>query len=135
MSRLIIIRGLPGSGKSTLAEIICAGGLAEHFEADMFFVDERGNYNFDASRIREAHTWCQKKTREALVRGSDVVVSNTFVAKWEVEVYVNLANEIGASICLYTADNAFRNTHSVPKETIKRMTSKWVNFEYPTDFL
>lgn len=39
--KLILIRGLPGSGKSTLAETMTG---FEHLEADMFFIDEKGDY-------------------------------------------------------------------------------------------
>ena len=35
--KLTVIRGLPGSGKSTLAKTIDA----LHYEADMFFIDNR----------------------------------------------------------------------------------------------
>ena len=75
MKELILLRGLPGSGKSTLATAI--GGV--HFEADMYFVDDNGNYNFEPARIKDAHAWCQNKVKLSMESGVDkIVVSNTF---------------------------------------------------------
>jgi ABC-type phosphate/phosphonate transport system ATPase subunit len=73
---LVLIRGLPGSGKSTMAKDLATQGYL-HFEADMFF-EVDGHYRYDASRIRDAHSWCQQMTRQALAKGLKVVVSNTF---------------------------------------------------------
>jgi adenylate kinase family enzyme len=51
---IYIVRGCPGSGKSTFAKTL--GGI--HIEADQYFVDADGNYNFDGSKIKNAHAWC-----------------------------------------------------------------------------
>ena len=90
MPKLILIRGLPGSGKSTLAKQYVAQGSFKHFEADQFFVDANGNYNFDPSKIKFAHQWCQDQVRKALVEGYNVVVSNTFTQKWEMKAYLDM---------------------------------------------
>ena len=78
--KLTLIRGLPGSGKSTLAKTLSA----RHFEADMYFVNEHGEYLYQADKIGDAHHWCKKMTRKALEQGESVVVSNTFVQRWEI---------------------------------------------------
>lgn len=54
-STLVLIRGIPGSGKSTLAKAM--PGFF-HVEADMYFVDDSGNYRFGGERLREAHACC-----------------------------------------------------------------------------
>jgi adenylate kinase family enzyme len=69
----VLIRGLPGSGKSTMAREMVSAGY-EHFEADMYSMID-GVYSYDASRIRDAHAWCQQETRQALAGGRCVVVS------------------------------------------------------------
>ena len=52
MSKMLyIVRGLPGSGKSTLANALSLEGLYPHFENDMFWYDDDGNYNWDASKV------------------------------------------------------------------------------------
>ena len=52
---LTLVRGLPGSGKSTFANWIWNEYAV--CEADKFFYDKEGNYNFDAIKLREAHEW------------------------------------------------------------------------------
>ena len=62
---LILLRGIPGSGKSTLGEIIlqCPGSSSpEVLSADNFFIDEKGDYNFDGSKLKQAHNECQLKS-------------------------------------------------------------------------
>jgi adenylate kinase family enzyme len=51
MEKIIyLVRGIPGSGKSTFAKSL--GGT--HFETDQFFMVD-GKYNFDGSKLKEAH--------------------------------------------------------------------------------
>jgi adenylate kinase family enzyme len=49
---LFLVRGLPGSGKSTFATHIWNEYAV--CEADKFFYDKEGNYNFDPSKIKDA---------------------------------------------------------------------------------
>jgi tRNA uridine 5-carbamoylmethylation protein Kti12 len=51
---LYIVRGIPGSGKTTFAKSL----NCPVFEADMFFVNSQGIYNFDYTKIKDAHAWC-----------------------------------------------------------------------------
>ena len=66
---LYIMRGLPGSGKSTLSGQIAKayhdqGKKAIIASADEFFIDRSGQYNFDGSRLEEAHNWCRSKAEK-----------------------------------------------------------------------
>lgn len=88
---LVLIRGLPGNGKSTLAKEMANEGYL-HFEADMFF-EVDGRYRYDASKILDAHTWCQKMTRQAIARGEKVVVNNTFTQLREMEPYLAMSKD------------------------------------------
>lgn len=119
-ARLILIRGLPGSGKSTLARQFVAKGYA-HYEADMYFTDADGNYNYVPSQIKHAHEWCQRKTREALDAGGRVVVSNTFSQRWELEPYMCMTAHIQVIGC----HGEWPNVHNVPAEAIERMRARW----------
>ena len=120
MSRLILIRGLPGSGKSTMAETF---EDFIHIETDMYFI-KNGEYCFNPKKLKEAHTWCQEKTKELLDEGYDVVVSNVFTQMWEMKPYLNM----GHSIQIFTATGNYDNIHHVPEEAIQRMKDKWEEF-------
>ncbi|WP_394243159.1 ATP-binding protein [Vibrio astriarenae] len=122
---LILIRGLPGAGKSTLAQHLSAKLGFQHFEADMFFIDEQGRYTFDVNHLSVAHGWCQRATRDALKRGERVIVSNTFVQKWEIEPYVKMARQCGKKIEIIEVNGGFGSIHDVPETTIKAMKRKW----------
>ena len=52
MKELILLRGVPGCGKSTLAKLLVGDKDYCHKEADMYFIDGKGNYNFDPSKIK-----------------------------------------------------------------------------------
>jgi len=121
---LFLVRGLPGSGKSTFAKSI--GG--SHIEADMYFLDENGNYNFDVTKLRNAHEWCREKTEIAMKRGADkVIVSNTFTQEWEMDEYYKLAEKYGFKVMSIIVENRHdgKNIHNVPEETLEKMRNRF----------
>ena len=123
MSKLILIRGLPGSGKSTLArDIVSEDGI--HFETDMYWGP---NYDFDMSKLGEAHKWCQDSTRKYLTLGSTVVVSNTFTTKKELQPYFDMAKALGIVPHVILCQGIWNNTHNVPEEVLAKMRTR---FEY-----
>ena len=124
MKTLILLRGLPGAGKSTFAKTF---DTIEHYEADMFF--ERGNgYEFDASRLREAHQWCQDMVWMAMIRGkSKIVVSNTFTQEWEMETYYELAKRYDYQVYSLIVENRHDgvNEHGVPADKLEQMKNRF----------
>jgi len=64
-----------------------------HLETDQFWMVD-GEYKFDMSRIKEAHQWCQDKTKSMLNMGQSVVVSNTFTTQKEMKPYFDMAKEL-----------------------------------------
>jgi predicted kinase len=121
MLTLTLIRGLPGSGKSTLAKTL----PAVHLEADMYFVNEQGEYQYRAEEIGDAHQWCQQKTDYWLQQGKSVVVSNTFVKQWEMSVYKKLARKHKAKLNIIVCRERYGNIHGVDDEVIERMRKDW----------
>lgn len=124
MKSLFLLRGLPGSGKSTLAKTI--GG--SHVEADMFFIDKEGSYNFDPTRLRIAHEWCRETAETAMKRGADkVIVSNTFTQEWEMKAYYDLAEKYGFRVFSLIVENRHNgvNQHGVPEDKLVQMKERF----------
>lgn len=127
-ANLTLIRGIPGSGKSTLAQALTQNG-GTHLEADMFFVDDAGNYKYDADRVAEAHDWCRSETRRFLKMGFFVVVSNTFTREREINPYRAMAIELNVPIQEIICMGNFGSIHGVPQEQMARFRSRawWLN--------
>ncbi|EGU39553.1 hypothetical protein VII00023_10499 [Vibrio ichthyoenteri ATCC 700023] len=125
MPKLTLIRGLPGSGKSTLAQTY----QAVHFEADMYFELATGEYQFDPLQLEAAHQWCQAQTEDALKNGQDVVVSNTFVRRWEIKPYYQMAKRLGAELEVIEALGQYQNVHGVSPAVIEKMRSRWQSWQ------
>jgi predicted kinase len=126
---LILCRGVSGAGKSTFAKTL--GGI--HIEADQYFVDTDGNYNFDGSKIKLAHEYCRTQT-EAWMRTdglqvniNKIIVSNTFTQEWEMEPYFELAKKYGYTVFSIIVENRHngKNVHNVPEDKIEQMKNRF----------
>jgi len=124
MSReLYLLRGLPGSGKSTLAKSLAGC----HVEADMHFMKD-GEYEFDPSKLSEAHQWCQNKTASYMhTNWPRVVVSNTFTQEWEMKAYYKLAEKYGYTVYSIVVENRHGgvNSHGVPDDKLEQMKDRF----------
>jgi len=121
---LYIVRGIPGSGKSTFAKTL----TSNVFEADHYFYDNDGNYNFIPSEIKEAHKECQEFVGHAMESNiQKIAVSNTFTQEWEMKPYFELAEKYGYMVFSVIVENRHGgvNQHNVPEEKIEQMKNRF----------
>jgi predicted kinase len=127
MKKLFLLRGLPGSGKSTLAKSL-SNALTGHVEADMYFIQNR-EYKFDASKLRQAHAWCQNQVEKWMgPHGLDeIIVSNTFTQEWEMKPYYELAEKYGYVVFSLIVENRHGgvNEHGVPVDKLEQMKHRF----------
>ena len=128
---LILLRGLPGSGKSTLGDAIlnCPQPANNSvLSADDFFIDSNGVYNFDATKIKEAHNSCQQKCADRMKMGVyKIVVANTFTQEWEMKSYYEMAERYNYRVHSVIVENRHGNIniHNVPEDKLQQMKSRF----------
>lgn len=133
MAKLYIIRGLPGSGKSTFARKMIDRGMADsYYEADMYFLDKDGNYNFNPSKLGNAHAWCKAKVLADLKAGKNVIVSNTFTHGNEMEPYITYCMDNKIPFEVIRLQTQFQSIHNVPSYAIDKMKARFQNFNGET---
>ena len=128
---LILLRGLPGSGKTTLAKIILqlrSTDEPEILSADDFFEDKDGDYNFDSTKIKEAHNYCQFRCSERMrQQKSKIVVANTFTQEWEMDEYFKMAERYNYRVHTVIVENRHgnENVHGVPEDKLQQMKNRF----------
>lgn len=129
MAKLYIIRGIPGSGKSTFARKMIERHVAHtYFEADMYFMDQDGNYNFDRTKLGAAHKWCYDMTTRALSQGKTVVVSNTFTTMRELQPYLDYCRRHHVDFEVLRMISQYKSIHDVPEDALVKMRQRFQDF-------
>ena len=133
MRHLFILRGVPGTGKTTLAQILTTNGNSRvpycnyaMCSADDFFYDEQGNYNFDPSKLGDAHKQCQERCKDAMEKEKDrIVVHNTNIELWEMEPYLKMAEAYGYTPMILCSEMNYGSVHGVPDSIIEDMRDRY----------
>jgi predicted kinase len=122
---LILMRGVSGSGKTTISEAVT--DRENICTADDYFM-VNGEYKFDATKLKDAHAYCQTKCRLRMAVGAPlIIVANTFTRLWEMEAYNELAKEFGYRVHSIIVENRHGgvNEHGVPQETLDAMIKRF----------
>jgi len=127
---LILLRGLPGSGKTTLGEVILQlpNNQLKPLSADDYFTDKDGNYNFDFTKLKEAHNDCQQRCANLMQHDVvKIVVSNTFTQEWEMKPYYEMAERYGYRVHSVIVENRHgnKNVHEVPEDKLEIMKNRF----------
>ena len=125
MNNLILVRGVSGAGKSTIAPMFKNAVLVS---TDDFFLDEYGEYVFDANSLVINHQFCQLAVRMMMQDDEElIVVHNTFTADWEMDAYFDLAREHGYAVHTIIVENRHgsKNVHDVPKDVVKAQIERF----------
>lgn len=139
MKTLTLMQGIPGSGKSTMAKFIADRDEAIIFSTDDFWIHRYEHdvaYEFDASRLGEAHQWNQQRTAKEMASadGGDIVIDNTNILRQHVQPYLALAQIFDYEVRVVRVEvpvevaierNAKRPVdRRVPSDSIRRMASQ-----------
>lgn len=139
MGHVIIMRALPGSGKSTFAKQLATrvkseGGTAVICSADDYFYElGGGTYQFDPSKIGDAHKQCFKKFIDAIQNKTDlIIVDNTNLSTWEFSPYKTYAEAMDYTVEIKQvktnpAESYKRQTHGVPQRAYEFMNDRFNN--------
>ena len=125
MNNLILLRGVSGSGKSTIAPMFENAVLVS---TDDFFLDEYGDYVFDANSLVINHQFCQLAVSMMMQDNEKlIVVHNTFTADWEMDAYFDLARKHGYAVHTIIVENRHgsKNVHDVPQDAIKAQVKRF----------
>lgn len=159
MKTFVAMRGPSGVGKTTVIK----RDYPEAFvvSTDNFFmveVEDKGRmivdgdesrfgtkleYQFDATKLGEAHSWCQQQFLKAIInRKSTIVLDNTNTNVWEFQNYVTIAEMHGYHVVLHEVvpdtlddlrDLVARNEHGTPPEIVCRMALGLATYDGDSD--
>jgi hypothetical protein len=148
--RVYIFRGISGSGKSTETlrivndelekigeqqvsslEDMISHQLVAYCSADAYFMNE-GVYEYDFSKIGEAHDFCLRTFLDALNTETIrlIIVDNTNTETWEYAPYTALARVFNAEIIIIEVQRDIlacikENKHRVPASAIKAQLNRY----------
>lgn len=148
--QVVLMRGISGAGKSETIKIIQKLYPGTKIvSADFYFMkDPEGNikddvYNFDPTKLKDAHGESQAQFKHYLDNNvSPVIVDNTNLRKWEMEFYINTAQEYGYDYKIINIDTPVdiikrrqkgRGVKEVPEAAIDRMKGALEQEQLPED--
>ena len=134
MKILILLRHVSGAGSTTLANILTSNHYPEEQfsvrSADQYFEDKNGNYNFDATKLYQAHHNCLVGVEDDMIFECELIcVTNTFTTEEEISPYLKLALEYKYQVFSLIVEKRHDNPnqHGVPDETLLKQEKRFRN--------
>ncbi len=130
MNTLLLLRSVSGAGKTSFAQNLVTmlyPGKVCFVEADSFFYDENGNYQFKAEKLGVAHKNCLTKCENALQNNFPmIIVSNTSTREEDVKRYQDLALKYNYRFVSAIIENRHgnQNIHNVPLQVLVRQEAQ-----------
>lgn len=138
------MQGIPGSGKSTVANAIATSDdpnahpseLFHQEQASVYSTDEfwmkDGKYEFDISRLGEAHHWNQMRATKAMKFGTTrVIIDNTNIKNRDIVPYLIAGHMYGYAIHVVRVETPVETCiarqanrpedRRIPEDVIRRM--------------
>lgn len=119
---IVLVRAVPGNGKTSFCKDMAKPDDVL-IAADDFFYDEKGNYNWDPTKLSFAHKKCKQRCEKAMSEGKNIFVHNTFIKEQELTPYLKLAEKFQYKIYTVIIENrnGTVNQHEVPEEKLVEM--------------
>ncbi len=132
----IILRGVSGNGKTSFTRMLywmisdSEGTTHQFCSTDDYFTDYQGNYNFDVTKLGEAHLKCQEIFENACKADVNLVVcANTNTRESDVNTYKTIAEKYGYTVFVMTLENwhGGKNIHNVPEAALEKQRNQLKN--------
>jgi len=131
MKNLILVRGVSGSGKTTFASLLAP--VYYRFTTDDFWHLGGKGYNFDATKLSEAHEWNRARVEKVMTETAPdmIAVHNTFTTEREMKPYFELAEKYGYRVHTIIVENRHGgvNEHNVPQETLEKQKNRFDKYD------
>jgi ABC-type polar amino acid transport system ATPase subunit len=118
----LILRGCSGAGKSSFCDLINDPKVV--CCADDFYMDDQGNYNWDANLIPQAHAACRAKFDQFVNDDAveNIIIANTNTKPSDWKYYEEKSLEAGRRVIFVVLEHRHDgvNVHRVPQEALKR---------------
>lgn len=127
MTTVYFIRGESGLGKTTLAKKMAKAWNLAHIEADQYFMKD-GEYEYDRSKIGDAHGWAQEELAKHVKACQPCVVSNTFIQLWELRGYLECCSNTRIVVITLLKEGErreYKNVHGVDDEHVQKQSKRW----------
>lgn len=123
-----ILKGCSGSGKTTLAKELIKGKIGIICSADDYFYND-GIYNFDETRLHQAHLACEKKYKDALESGlfEVIVVANVNARLRDWKFYHEEAKNFNVEYIFHLVVETHHensNLHGVGEELLQKQAHR-----------